>query len=256
MKMVIYRLYKNVIIKRDFLKVYHQQRAQLNQPDQNIEVIFGENNNYHQIGNSNLEFDITVRKNDTTNFHNDDPIRLFNNPFAYCFKEARLSTSIGSVIEHINFRGEVSTTMKVIANTDGGLLSQFGKINENDIPILERLNNLPPQSRNTPHQKMLINNHTDATKSKIKGYLFLEDIFGFCKSFKKVTKNLAFHLMLKTKDLQDILYTSMDGDITVTINRLYLVITNLIPSVETQLIFNEDTQNNYKIYYDEFFTER
>ena len=42
----------NSIIKRDFIKVYHQQGAQLIDPDQNIEFIFGENNNYHQIGNS------------------------------------------------------------------------------------------------------------------------------------------------------------------------------------------------------------
>ena len=41
----------NSIIKRDVLKVYHQQGAQLNQSDQNIEFMFGENNNYIQIGN-------------------------------------------------------------------------------------------------------------------------------------------------------------------------------------------------------------
>ena len=41
----------NSIIKRDFLKVYRQQGAQLNQSDQNIESMFGENNNYIQIGN-------------------------------------------------------------------------------------------------------------------------------------------------------------------------------------------------------------
>ena len=37
---------------------------------------------------------------------------------------------------------------------------------------------------------------------------------------------------------------------------MYLFIPNLIPSVETQLMFNEATQNNYKISYDEYFTER
>ena len=37
----------------------------------------------------------------------------------------------------------------------------------------------------------------DANKRKLKGYLFLEDLFGFCKSFKKVTKKLGFQLMLK-----------------------------------------------------------
>ena len=90
---------------------------------------------------------------------------------------------------------------------------------------------------------MLINNHTDANKSKTKGQFYLEDIFGFCKSFTKVTKNLGFHLALKTADLQDIIYTSMTDDVTVTINNLYLFIPNLIPSVETPLMFNEATQS-------------
>ena len=62
--------------------------------------------------------------------------------------------------------------------------------------------------------------------------------------------------MFKTADLQDIIYTSMADDINVTSNNLYLYISNLIPSVETQLMFNEATQNNYKISYDEYFAER
>ena len=186
----------NSIIKRDFTKIYHREGDQLNQSDQNIEFIFGENNNYHQIGNAYLEFNITVRKNDTTNFHNDDPIRLVNNAFAFCFKEARLSTSLGSDIEINKFCGQVSTIMRAISNKDGDLLSQFDNFNEDDIPDLSRLADLPVQIGDTPHQKMLINNHTDANKGKIKGYLYLEDIFGFCKTFKKVTKNLGFHLFI------------------------------------------------------------
>ena len=161
----------NSIIKRDFSKVYHQQGAQLNQSDQNIEIIFGENNEYHQIGNGYLEFDITVRKEDTTNFHKYDPIRLVNNAFAFCFKETRLCTTIGSDFEHNKLCGQVSTIMKVISNKDDDLLSQFDNINENDIPVLERIINLPPQILSTPHQRMLIKNHADANKGKIKGYL-------------------------------------------------------------------------------------
>ena len=42
----------NSIVKRNFLKIYHQQAANLNVSDQNIDFIFGENNNYHQIGNA------------------------------------------------------------------------------------------------------------------------------------------------------------------------------------------------------------
>ena len=221
-----------------------------------MEFTFGENNNYHQIGNGYLEFNITVRKSDTTSFHIEDPIRLVNNGYAFCFKEARLSTNIGSDIEHNKFCGQVSTIMKVISNKGDDILSQFGNINENDIPLLERLADLPPQIRSTPHQKMLIDNHTDLNKGKIKGYLYLEDIFEFCKTFKKVTKNLGFTITFETANLQDIIHTSMADDINVTINSLYLYIRNLIPSVETQLIFNEATQNNYKIPFDEWYTER
>ena len=246
----------NSIIKRDFTKIYHRHGDQLNQSDQNIEFIFGENNNYHQIGNGYLEFNITGRKNDDTNFHYDDPVRLVNNGFAFCFKAGRLSTTIGSDIEINKFCGQVSTIMKAISNKDGDLLSQFDNINENDKPVLEQLADLPVQIRDTPHQKMLINNHTDANKGKIKGYLYLEDIFGFCKTFKKVTKNLGFHLTFKTNDLQNIIYSSMADDINVTINNLYQYVPNLIPSVETQVMFNEATQNNYKISFDEWYTER
>ena len=147
--------------------------------------------------------------------------------------------------------------MRAISNKDGDLLSQFDNINENDIPILNRLADLPVQIQSTPHQKMLINNHTDANRGKIKGYLYLEDIFGFCKTFKKVTKNLGIHLTFKTNDLQNIIYSSMADDINVTINNLYLYVPNLIPSVdESQVMFNEATQNNYKISFDEWYTER
>ena len=85
--------------------------------------------------------------------------------------------------------------MTVILNKDGDFFSQFDNINENDIPVLERLANLLPQIRDIPHQKMLVTNHTDANKIKIKGYLFLEGIFGFCKTFKQVTKKLGFHII-------------------------------------------------------------
>ena len=106
--------FDNSIIKRDFTKVYHQQGSQLNQSDQNFKFISGENNNYHQIGNDYLEFNNTVRKNHTTSFHREDPIRLVKIGYAFCFKEARLSTTIGSDIKHNKFCGQVSTIRKVI----------------------------------------------------------------------------------------------------------------------------------------------
>ena len=120
----------NSIIKRDFTKIYHRQADQLNESIQNIDYIFGGNQTYHQVGNSYLEFDITVRKNDDTNFNNEDPVRLVNNGFAYCFKEARLGTTIGSDIEIRKFCGQVSTIMGAISNKNGDLLSQLDKIYE------------------------------------------------------------------------------------------------------------------------------
>ena len=117
-----------------------------------------------------------------------------NNGFAFCFQEARLGTTVGIDIEVNKFRGQISTILKATSKKDGDILSQFDNINENDIPILERLADLPVQIRDTTHQQRLVNNHTDANKGKTKGYLYLKDVFGFCKTFKKVTKNVGFHL--------------------------------------------------------------
>ena len=54
--------FDNSINERNFTKFCHQQGAQLNHSDRNIEFNSGEKNIYHQIGNGYLEFNITVRK--------------------------------------------------------------------------------------------------------------------------------------------------------------------------------------------------
>ena len=48
----------------------------------------------------------------------------------------------------------------------------------------------------------------------------------------------------------------MADDVNVTISNLYLFVPNLIPSVETQLMFDEATQENDRISFDEYYTER
>ena len=48
----------------------------------------------------------------------------------------------------------------------------------------------------------------------------------------------------------------MADDKSVTINNLYLYVPNLRPNVGTQVMFNEATQKNYKISYNEYYTER
>ena len=62
--------------------------------------------------------------------------------------------------------------------------------------------------------------------------------------------------MFKTNDLQDIIFRYMADDINVTNNSLCLYIPNVIPSVENQVMFYEATQNNYKISFCEWYTER
>ena len=241
------------IIKRDFLKVYHQQGAQLNDANQNIEFIFGKNNIVHQIGNAYLKFDITVRaQNAADAFDEDSPIRLTNNGFAFVFQEARLSTS-KTDLEHNKYCGQISTIMRVVSSRDADLLS-FDNINEeigaNEAATSDKI-------RSTSLNKMLITNHEDANRRKIKGQLPLEHIFGICKTFKKVTKNLGFRITFKTANLHDI-YTTIAAatQINVTINSLYLFVPFLIPTTETQLMFNESIQNNYRVFFDEWYTER
>ena len=73
--------------------------------------------------------------------------------------------------------------MKVISNEDVDCLSQIDSSNKNDIPVLERLADLPPQIKSTPHQKMILKNRTHPNIGKIKGLLYLEDFLGICKSF-------------------------------------------------------------------------
>ena len=122
-------IFDNSIVKRDFMKVYHRQGAQLNDSNQNIKFIFGENNNYHQIGNDYLEYDITVQ-DPAAVFDNNIRIRLTNNGLAYIFQEAVLPTTSGSNLEHIKFVGQISTIARVLTGKDGDLLSQFDKFNE------------------------------------------------------------------------------------------------------------------------------
>ena len=98
------------------MTIYHQQAANLKSFDQNIGVIIGEKNNYPQIDNAYLQYELTILKNVANAADrllvDGDVIRLLNKAFAYCFKEARLSTSGGSDIEHNSFCGQVTITME------------------------------------------------------------------------------------------------------------------------------------------------
>ena len=48
------------IIKRDFIKIYHQHGAEVNIGNQNFNFYFGENPNYKKIGKGYLEVEIEI----------------------------------------------------------------------------------------------------------------------------------------------------------------------------------------------------
>ena len=182
-------------------------------------------------------------------FDNISRLRLTNNGLAYVFQEAVLATTSGPNLEHNEYVGQISTIIRVLTSKDGDLLSQFDNINES---------NTNDDFDSTSLKKMLIDNHeNDADRGKIKAQLPLEHIIELCKSFKK-TKNLGFEITFEIANLQNIIFTSIaDGtQINVTINSLYLYVPFLIPSTETQLMFNESIQNSYRIFFDEWYTER
>ena len=129
----------NSITKRELLKLYHQQGAKLDKSDKKIEFIFGENINYHQIGNAYLQYEITVEKDAADPVDRilivGDATTLEIIAFAYCSNEAKLSTTGGGDIEHKKFVGEVSKILRFLASKDGDLVSHFDKIDESEAQI-------------------------------------------------------------------------------------------------------------------------
>ena len=164
------------IIKRDFIKIYHQSGANVDAENSQIKFHFGENHNFIQVGNGYLEFDIRIRRDDGNAFTivapGNDIIRLVNNAFAYTIHDARISTSAGVEIEQNKYVGPSSTIMRLITQKDGDLSTYFDVTDESEDKI-----------NNSSLKKILIDNHTEANRGLIRGHLPLEYIFGFARSF-------------------------------------------------------------------------
>ena len=63
--------------------------------------------------------------------------------------------------------------------------------------------------RGSSLNKKLIGIHEDvAYRGIVKGHQTLEHFLRFCRTPNKVTKNLGFHLNLKTAGLQNLIYTT------------------------------------------------
>ena len=218
------------IIKRDFRKIYHQSGANVDAENSQINFYSGENHIFVQVGIGYLEFDIRFRKANKNIFDDADIVRLVKNAFAYTIHDARISTSSGVEIEQNNYVGAYSAIIRLVTQKDGDLSTYFDIFDE-------RVNEI----NSTSLKKILNNNQTDANKGVIRGHLILEYIFGFARSFKKITRRLGIELDLRTSNRKQVIqYTTLgDNDVNVTINNISLFVPQIIPSPEIQVYFHE-----------------
>ena len=239
------------IIRRDFIKIYHQSGAHVDAENSQIKFYFGENRTFFQVGNGYLEFDIRVRRDDGNRFTfvapGNDVIRLVNNAFTYTIHDARISTSSGIEIEQNKYVGPISTIMRLVTQKDGELSTYFDIIDESENGI-----------KNSSLKQIFITNHTEANRGVIRGQLPLEYFSGFCRSLKKKSKGLGFGLDLRTSNRKrDILNTTLEDEyVNVTSNSISLFIPQIIPSPETQLYFNESFSKTFTISCEFWTTDR
>ena len=112
--------------------------------------------------------------------------------------------------------------MRVLITKYGDFRSYFYKVNQNIIRV-KTLN------------ETLLDNHTiKSKKGTVFNELTLEHIFGFRKTLLKTTKNLSFHITLKTIDLQDIVSTTLPAAtiIEVTFKMLHISVPNFYAKSE------------------------
>ena len=143
--------------------------------------------------------------------------------------------------------GPISTIMRLVTQKDGGLSTYLDIIDESEDEI-----------NNSILKKILIDIHTEANRGFIGGHLPLEYNCGFCRSFKKISESHGFALDSRTSNRkQDILCTIPgDNDVNVTIKSISLFIPQIIPSPETQVIFNDDISKFFSLSYESWTTDR
>ena len=170
------------------------------------------------MGIGYLEFEIKVRKADETIFfvavdNTNEVFRFVDKTFAYTHHDARYSTSSGRKTEQIKRVGPFSTILSFLTHRDGDLSTYFEQIDENECVIT-----------NSTLKQLIIHDHTTDNRGLTTGTLPLEKTFGFCKSFKKITKGLGFELEVKTSTRKrNILYTLLrEGILNVTKSSLSL----------------------------------
>ena len=113
----------------DFSENHHQQSDNLIDSDKNIDFVFGDNNNYYQIGEAFLQFELLLKINggQFEDFKIDITTSI-KNAFARFFKEATIMTTRGSAKEQNKYVRLVCTIMRVLTSKDGNLSSNLIKV--------------------------------------------------------------------------------------------------------------------------------
>ena len=156
------------------------------------------------------------------------------------------TTGSSSDIEHNKNVGQVSRIFRTLTNEDGDLLSHFDEIDESQAEI-----NITSLKHN------LVNNHDGgANKGKIKGHLPLVNIFGICRTFKKTTQQLVFHLTLRTADVQDTIYLTLGVDIKLNFDKMFLFVPIIIVDAQTQIMFIVSIKISFTLSIDPCSTDR
>ena len=137
--------------------------------------------------------------------------------------------------------------MRLVTQKDGDLSTYFDIIDEGEGEIDK-----------SSIKQIIIFNHSDDNKGIVRGHLPLEFNFGFCKSYKKITKGRGFELVLRTRNRkQDFIYTALrDKYVNVTVNSISLIIPQITPSPETQVHFNEGISQYLTLSYESWTTDR
>ena len=112
---------------------------------------------------------------------------MVKNAFAYAFSIATLSTMGGEEIKVNKHFVPISTILRLLTNKNGDSLFYF----DNNDDSQKKLND---SSLNQMHND---NHEQVASRGEIKGPLPFDHVFGFCKTFKEVKKNLGFFLHFK-----------------------------------------------------------
>ena len=61
---------------------------------------------------------------------------------------------------------------------------------------------------------------------------------------------------MKTAILQDIVYTTLDDDIKVNFNKLFLFVPIIIPDAKTQAMFNDSVKDSFTLSFDHWTSDR